>query len=96
MQTLTWIGGLFKLMIFFSLVLLRFHTPEFYAHYSTSEKEKIFQETRDTIRRLKPSLSFSRRHYSMRIRKIITFSFFFSSSPVSYLFNYRVREKTSF
>lgn len=67
-----------KLMIFFFFF---FFFYIFFYHLSsilTIPLQKKCEETRDTIRRLKQSLSFSRRHYS--IRKIITFSFFSSLS----------------
>jgi len=47
MQTLTWIGGLFKLMIFFSLVLLRFHhTWVLCALFHFRKRENFSRDTR--------------------------------------------------
>ncbi len=82
MQTLTWIGGLLKLMIFFS-------SSSILHHLSSILTIPTSEETRDTIRRLKQGLSFSRRHYS---RMIITFFFFFFFD-VFYLFNFRKRRE---
>jgi hypothetical protein len=86
MQTLTWIGGLLSWWFFFFFFFL---PPEFYIHHTTSKKK--CEETRDTIRRPKQSLSFSRRHYSIRNKK--DNYIFYSLCSICLTF---VREKTSF